>query len=52
MMNKEILEALEEVKASVDDVESKTGWVEIHTSGALSKLDEILEVLKKIENKL
>lgn len=51
-MNEDILQALEDVKTSVDDVESKVGWVEIHTSGAINVLNEILEVLKKIEKKL
>lgn len=51
-MSKEIIGALEDIKTSVDDVESKVGWVEIHTSGTLGILNEILEVLKKIDKKL
>lgn len=51
-MEEEILAVLEGIKFSIGDVESKTGWVETNTLDTVNKLDEILNILKKIERKL
>lgn len=51
-LEEEILAVLEGIKFSIGDVESKTGWVETNTLDTVNKLDEILNILKKIERKL